>query len=130
MIESMGDKATSKRTMKSAGVPVVPGGEGVLTGPEEAKKIAQKIGYPIMLKATAGGGGRGMRLVNKENELSDLYDVANQEALNGFGNGDLYIEKFIQEPRHIEIQILADKLGNVIHFGERDCSFKEGIKIN
>ncbi len=77
-----------------------------------------------MLKATAGGGGRGMRLVNKENELNDLYDVAYQEALNGFGNGDLYIEKFIQEPRHIEIQILADTIGNVIHFGERDCSIQ------
>ena len=104
--------------------PKVPGGEGILTSPEEAKKIAQKMGYPIMLKATAGGGGRGMRLVNKENELNDLYDVAYQEALNGFGNGDLYIEKFIQEPRHIEIQILADTMGNVIHFGERDCSIQ------
>jgi acetyl-CoA carboxylase biotin carboxylase subunit len=124
MIESMGDKATAKKTMKAAGVPVVPGGEGVLSSPEEAKEIAQKMGYPIMLKATAGGGGRGMRLVNKENELNDLYDVAYQEALNGFGNGDLYIEKFIQEPRHIEIQILADTIGNVIHFGERDCSIQ------
>ena len=124
MIELMGDKATAKKTMQSAGVPVVPGGEGILSSPEEAKKIAQEMGYPIMLKATAGGGGRGMRLVNKENELNDLYDVAYQEALNGFGNGDLYIEKFIQEPRHIEIQILADTIGNVIHFGERDCSIQ------
>ena len=124
MIELMGDKATAKKTMQSAGVPVVPGGEGILSSPEEAKKIAQEMGYPIMLKATAGGGGRGMRLVNKENELNDLYDVAYQEALNGFGNGDLYIEKFIQEPRHIEIQILADTMGNVIHFGERDCSIQ------
>ena len=124
MIELMGDKATAKKTMESAGVPVVPGGEGILSSPEEAKKIAQEMGYPIMLKATAGGGGRGMRLVNKEKELNDLYDVAYQEALNGFGNGDLYIEKFIQEPRHIEIQILADTMGNVIHFGERDCSIQ------
>ena len=124
MIELMGDKATAKKTMQSAGVPVVPGGEGILSSPEEAKKIAQEMGYPIMLKATAGGGGRGMRLVNKEKELNDLYDVAYQEALNGFGNGDLYIEKFIQEPRHIEIQILADTMGNVIHFGERDCSIQ------
>ena len=124
MIELMGDKATAKKTMRSAGVPVVPGGEGVLSSSEEAKEIAQEMGYPIMLKATAGGGGRGMRLVNKENELSDLYDVAYQEALNGFGNGDLYIENFIQEPRHIEIQILADAMGNVIHFGERDCSIQ------
>jgi len=124
MIESMGDKATAKKTMKAAGVPVVPGGEGVLSSPEEAKEIAQEMGYPIMLKATAGGGGRGMRLVNNENELNDLYEIAYQEALNGFGNGDLYIEKFIQEPRHIEIQILADNRGNVIHFGERDCSIQ------
>ena len=124
MIELMGDKATAKKTMESAGVPVVPGGEGILSSPEEAREIAQEMGYPIMLKATAGGGGRGMRLVNKEKELNDLYDVAYQEALNGFGNGDLYIEKFIQEPRHIEIQILADTMGNVIHFGERDCSIQ------
>ena len=124
MIELMGDKATAKKTMQSAGVPVVPGGEGILSSPEEAKKIAQEMGYPIMLKATAGGGGRGMRLVNEEKEFNDLYDVAYQEALNGFGNGDLYIEKFIQEPRHIEIQILADTMGNVIHFGERDCSIQ------
>ena len=82
------------------------------------------MGFPVMLKATAGGGGRGMRLVTKEDELSDLYQVAYQEALNGFGNGDLYIEKFIEEPRHIEIQILADKNGNVIQFGERDCSIQ------
>ena len=124
MIELMGDKATAKKTMQSAGVPVVPGGEGILSSPEEAREIAQEMGYPIMLKATAGGGGRGMRLVNKEKELNDLYDVAYQEALNGFGNGDLYIEKFIQKPRHIEIQILADTMGNVMHFGERDCSIQ------
>ncbi|MDC0165279.1 acetyl-CoA carboxylase biotin carboxylase subunit [bacterium] len=124
MIKSMGDKATAKNTMKSAGVPVIPGGEGILSGPDEAKKIAEKMGYPIMLKATAGGGGRGMRFVTKKEELNDLYEVAYQEALNGFGNGDLYIEKFIEEPRHIEIQILADKAGNVIQFGERDCSIQ------
>jgi acetyl-CoA carboxylase biotin carboxylase subunit len=124
MIKSMGDKATAKNTMKSAGVPVIPGGEGILSGPDEAKKIAEKMGYPIMLKATAGGGGRGMRFVTKKEEVNDLYEVAYQEALNGFGNGDLYIEKFIEEPRHIEIQILADKAGNVIQFGERDCSIQ------
>ncbi len=124
MIESMGDKATAKKTMKSAGVPVIPGGEGVLSDVKEAKKIAKEMGYPVMLKATAGGGGKGMRLVNKENELFDLYEIAYQEALNGFGNGDLYIEKFIQKPRHIEIQILADTKGNVIQFGERDCSIQ------
>ena len=124
MIKSMGDKATAKNTMKSAGVPVIPGGEGILSGADEAKKIAEKMGYPIMLKATAGGGGRGMRFVTKKEEVNDLYEVAYQEALNGFGNGDLYIEKFIEEPRHIEIQILADKAGNVIQFGERDCSIQ------
>ena len=124
MIMSMGDKATAKKTMKSAGVPVIPGGDGILNDVEEAKALAKEMGFPVMLKATAGGGGRGMRLVTKEDELSDLYQVAYQEALNGFGNGDLYIEKFIEEPRHIEIQILADKNGNVIQFGERDCSIQ------
>tara|TARA_Y100000748_G_scaffold302524_1_gene304954 strand:- start:1761 stop:3110 length:1350 start_codon:yes stop_codon:yes gene_type:complete len=124
MIMSMGDKATAKKTMKLAGVPVVPGGEGILSDVSEAKSLANEMGYPIMLKATAGGGGRGMRLVKEESELSDLYEVAYQEAFSGFGNGDLYIEKFIQEPRHIEIQILADKMGNVIHFGERECSIQ------
>ena len=124
MIMSMGDKATAKKTMKSAGVPVIPGGEGILSSADEAKKLAGEMGYPIMLKATAGGGGRGMRFVTKKEELSHLYEVAYQEALNGFGNGDLYIEKFIQEPRHIEIQILADVAGNVIQFGERDCSIQ------
>ena len=124
MIKSMGDKATAKETMESAGVQIVPGGEGVLSDAEEAKKIANEMGYPIMLKATAGGGGRGMRLVKKENELNNLYEIAYQEALNGFGNGDLYIEKFIEHPRHIEIQILGDAIGNVIQFGERDCSIQ------
>ena len=124
MIRSMGNKVTAKETMEAAGVPVVPGGEGVLSDAEEAKKIANEMGYPIMLKATAGGGGRGIRLVNKENELTNLYEVAYQEALNGFGNGDLYIEKFIEHPRHIEIQILGDAIGNVIQFGERDCSIQ------
>ena len=124
MIRSMGNKVTAKETMEAAGVPVVPGGEGVLSDAEEAKKIANEMGYPIMLKATAGGGGRGMRLVKKENELINLYEIAYQEALNGFGNGDLYIEKFIEHPRHIEIQILGDAIGNVIQFGERDCSIQ------
>ena len=124
MIQSMGDKATAKETMKSAGVPVIPGGKGVLADVEQAKFLANEMGYPIMLKATAGGGGRGMRLVKAENELNSLYEIAYQEALTGFGNGDLYIEKFIEEPRHIEIQILADNKGNVIQFGERDCSIQ------
>ena len=124
MIMSMGDKATAKKTMRSAGVPVIPGGDGILNDVEEAKVLAKEMGFPVMLKATAGGGGKGMRLVKKEDELPDLYQVAYQEALNGFGNGDLYIEKFIEEPRHIEIQILADKNCNVIQLGERDCSIQ------
>ena len=124
MIQLMGDKATAKETMKSAGVPVIPGEEGVLADVEEAKILANEMGYPIMLKATAGGGGRGMRLVKEENELNSLYEIAYQEALSGFGNGDLYLEKFIEKPRHIEIQILADNKGNVIQFGERDCSIQ------
>ncbi len=124
MIQLMGDKATAKETMKSAGVPVIPGGEGVLADVEEAKILANEMGYPIMLKATAGGGGRGMRLVKEENELNSLYEIAYQEALSGFGNGDLYLEKFIEKPRHIEIQILADNKGKVIQFGERDCSIQ------
>ena len=124
MIMSMGDKATAKKTMKAAGVPVIPGGDGILNDVMEAENLANEIGFPVMLKATAGGGGRGMRLVTKENELSNLYQVAYQEALNGFGNGDLYMEKFIEKPRHIEIQILADKHGNIIQFGERDCSIQ------
>ena len=124
MIQSMGDKATAKKTMLSAGVPVIPGGKGILKDVKDARKLADEIGYPVMLKATAGGGGRGMRLVSKKEELEDKYNMAFQEALSGFGNGDLYLEKFIDCPRHIEIQILADKKGNVIHLGERDCSIQ------
>mgnify|MGYP001316657322 FL=1 len=124
MIQSMGDKATAKKTMLLAGVPVIPGGKGILKDVKDAKKLADEIGYPVMLKATAGGGGRGMRLVSKKEVLEDKYNMAFQEALSGFGNGDLYLEKFIDCPRHIEIQILADKKGNVIHLGERDCSIQ------
>ena len=124
MIQSMGDKSTAKKTMLSAGVPVIPGGKGILKDVKDARKLADEIGYPVMLKATAGGGGRGMRLVLKKEELEDKYNMAFQEALSGFGNGDLYLEKFIDCPRHIEIQILADKKGNVIHLGERDCSIQ------
>ena len=124
MIQSMGDKATAKKTMLAAGVPVIPGGKGILKDIQDAKRLGDEIGYPVMLKATAGGGGRGMRLVSKKEELEDNYNMAFQEALSGFGNGDLYLEKFIDRPRHIEIQILADKKGNVIHLGERDCSIQ------
>ncbi|MEE2764964.1 MAG: acetyl-CoA carboxylase biotin carboxylase subunit [Candidatus Neomarinimicrobiota bacterium] len=124
IIEAMGDKAKAKETMKEAGVPIIPGGDGVLSNPNEAKKLASNIGYPVMLKATAGGGGRGMRLVKDADEIEKMYTLAYQEALSAFGNGDLYIEKFIENPRHIEIQILADVNGNVIHLGERECSIQ------
>ena len=124
IIEAMGDKAKAKETMKVAGVPIIPGGDGVLSNPNEAKKLASNLGYPVMLKATAGGGGRGIRMVKDTDEIEKMYTMAYQEALSTFGNGDLYIEKFIEDPRHIEIQILADVNGNVIHLGERDCSIQ------
>lgn len=123
-MDMMGDKAEAKKTMRSVNVPVVPGSEGVVTTLEEAKKIANEIGYPVMVKASAGGGGRGIRLVNEEKELEALMTAAQQEALNFFGNADIYIEKFIANPRHVEIQILGDNYGNVIHLGERDCSMQ------
>ena len=124
IIDSMGNKAKAKQTMKAAGVPVVPGGDGVLDGPEDALDKANEMGYPIMLKASAGGGGRGMRLVKDAADVIALYKSANQESITAFGNGDIYIEKFIQNPRHIEVQILADKYGNAIHLGERECSIQ------
>ena len=124
IIDSMGNKAKAKQTMKAAGVPVVPGGDGVLDGPEDALDKANEMGYPIMLKASAGGGGRGMRLVKDAADVIASYKSANQESITAFGNGDIYIEKFIQNPRHIEVQILADKYGNAIHLGERECSIQ------
>lgn len=123
-IDLMGDKAQAKKTMRSANVPVVPGSEGVVKTVEEAQAIAKEIGYPIMVKASAGGGGRGIRLVTCEEELEPNMTSAQQEALNFFGNGEVYIEKFIINPRHVEIQILADSFGNVVHLGERDCSMQ------
>lgn len=121
-IELMGDKAQAKETMKASGVPVIPGSEGEIKDIEAAKKIAAEIGYPVMVKASAGGGGRGIRLVRTEDELTSAMTAAQQEALNFFGNDGVYLEKFIVNPRHVEIQILADRFGNVIHLGERDCS--------
>lgn len=123
-ITSMGDKSTAKKTMQKAGVPTVPGSEGLIDSEETALKIAEKIGYPVMIKATAGGGGRGMRLALSREELPKLLKAAQGEAHAAFGNGGIYIEKFIEEPRHIEFQILADSHGNVIHLGERDCSIQ------
>ena len=124
IINSMGAKAQAKKTMSEAGVPVIPGNEGILKNFTEAIDLAKEIGYPVMLKASAGGGGRGMRLVNEEKDLEKLYTTASNEALTAFNNGDMYIEKFVEKPRHIEIQILADFHGNVVSLGERECSIQ------
>ena len=122
MINMMGDKATAKATMKKAGVPTVPGSDGILEDFKKAKKIAKEIGYPVMLKATAGGGGKGMRAVWKEEDLQPAWDSARQEAKAAFGNDGMYMEKLIEEPRHIEIQIVGDNKGRACHLSERDCS--------
>lgn len=123
-MQSMGDKSTARETMKHIGVPTVPGSEGLLQNEAEALKLARDIGYPVMIKATAGGGGRGMRLVRGDDELVRSFLAAQGEAEAAFGNPGLYLEKFIERPRHIEFQILADRHGNVIHLGERDCSIQ------
>jgi len=121
-IRSMGDKSTAKETMEAVGVPTVPGSKGLLSNVDEAYKLADDIGYPVIIKATAGGGGRGMRLVEKADNLEKMFKAAQGEAEAAFGNDGLYMEKFIKKPRHVEIQILADRSGNVVHLGERDCS--------
>ena len=123
-MRAMGDKSTAKETMQRVKVPTVPGSEGLLADENEALSIASDIGYPVMIKATAGGGGRGMRLVKEASELPKLFCAAQGEADAAFGNPGLYLEKFIERPRHIEIQILADNYGNVIYLGERDCSIQ------
>ncbi|MBX2991165.1 MAG: acetyl-CoA carboxylase biotin carboxylase subunit [Bacteroidetes bacterium] len=122
MISAMGDKALAKDTMKKAGVPVVPGSEGEVDDVDEAKKVAKEIGFPVIIKAVAGGGGRGMRIVREEQELETAFMTARHEAETGFSNPAVYIEKFVEQPRHIEIQVFGDQHGNVVHFGERDCS--------
>lgn len=122
MIDKMGDKATAKATMKAAGVPCVPGSDGILESFEEAKKIAKDMGYPVMLKATAGGGGKGMRAVWKAEDLQKAWESARQEAGAAFGNDGMYMEKLIEEPRHIEIQVVGDSYGKACHLSERDCS--------
>ncbi len=122
MISAMGDKALAKDTMRKAGVPVVPGSEGVVKQVDVALEIAKTIGYPVIIKAVAGGGGRGMRIVREESEMENQFKTAQHEADQGFNNPDVYIEKFLEQPRHIEIQVFGDQHGNVIHFGERDCS--------
>ncbi|MDE1207906.1 acetyl-CoA carboxylase biotin carboxylase subunit [Tenacibaculum larymnensis] len=122
MIDRMGDKANAKATMKAAGVPCVPGSDGVITTFEECEKIAVETGYPVMLKASAGGGGKGMRAVWKAEDLKDAWDSARQESKAAFGNDDMYMEKLIEEPRHIEIQVVGDAYGKACHLSERDCS--------
>ena len=124
LLEKMGDKASAKATMKAAGVPTVPGSDGLVESLEHAKKIAAEIGYPVMLKATAGGGGRGMRDVWKEEDLEKALDSAMQEAGAAFGNDAMYMEKLIVDPRHIEIQIVGDQYGKACHLSERDCSIQ------
>lgn len=124
VIDLMGNKSNAKELMKSAGVPVIPGSDGSVRGLEDVKKIAKQIGYPICLKAASGGGGKGIRIVNEESELENSYNLVKKEAKAAFFDDEIYVEKFIKNPRHIEIQILADNYGNVIHLGERDCSIQ------
>jgi acetyl-CoA carboxylase biotin carboxylase subunit len=124
MINKMGDKITAKETMIKAGVPVVPGGEGLLESVEQAKSLAKEVGYPVILKATAGGGGKGMRVVWNEDEIEKAFSTAKQEAAASFKNDGIYMEKFVEEPRHIEIQVAGDQYGNVCHLSERDCSIQ------
>jgi len=123
-INSMGDKATAKETMKKSGVPVIPGSDGLIDTVEEAKKLAKDIKYPVIIKATAGGGGRGMRIIRQEEEFDKLWTDAKTESAAAFGNDGLYMEKYVEEPRHIEIQIVGDQFGTVCHLSERDCSIQ------
>ncbi len=122
MINAMGDKAYAKETMQKNGVPVVPGSNGVVADPKTGKSLALETGYPIIIKASAGGGGKGMRIVWEEKEFDSAFQMARTEAESGFGNPDVYIEKFIENPRHVEIQVMGDSYGNAYHYGERDCS--------
>jgi len=124
MIDQMGDKATAKKTMEKSGVPTIPGSKGLIENIKEGLKIADKVGYPVILKATAGGGGKGMRIVNKPEEFEAAWDSARQESGAAFGNDGLYLEKFLLDPKHIEIQILGDQHKNVVHLSERDCSIQ------
>lgn len=124
VIELLGNKSNAKKMMEKAGVPVIPGSKGSVKSFEEAKEIADKIGYPIMIKAASGGGGKGIRIVNFSEELEKNYNIVKQEAKVSFNDDELYIEKFVKNPRHVEIQILADEHGNIVHLGERDCSIQ------
>ena len=122
VIDTMGNKSKARETMQKAGVPVVPGSDGVLDGPDQAKELAKDIGYPVLLKASAGGGGKGMRIVREEDELENAFNMAQMESQAAFGNGDMYMEKYIETARHIEVQVLGDHHGAAIHIGERECS--------
>ncbi|MDX2061482.1 MAG: acetyl-CoA carboxylase biotin carboxylase subunit [Bacteroidia bacterium] len=124
IIQKMGDKSVAKETMRAAGVPVVPGSDGKLESLAKAKKVASDIGYPVMMKASAGGGGKGMRIITTEAQLDEAWDTARAEAKAAFGDDSMYMEKFIEEPRHIEIQVFGDQYGNVSHLSERDCSIQ------
>ena len=124
MIQQMGDKVTAKETMKKAGIPTVPGSDGLIESISDGKKLANKIGYPVILKATAGGGGKGMRIVNNEKDFESAWNSAKAESEASFSNSGLYLEKFIVKPRHIEIQVMGDQYGNVSHLSERDCSIQ------
>lgn len=124
VIELLGNKSNAKELMKKAGVPVIPGSNGSVKNLDDAMEIAEKIGYPVMLKAAAGGGGKGIRIVNNKEELESNYNIVKQEAKISFNDDEIYIEKFVKNPRHVEIQILADEHGNVIHLGERDCTIQ------
>jgi acetyl-CoA carboxylase biotin carboxylase subunit len=121
-IRAMGDKASARRLAKEAGVPTVPGSPGVMASAEEALPVAEEIGFPVIIKATAGGGGKGMRIARDADEFPQLFSLAQNEALSAFGNGEVYVEKFLDRPRHVEIQVMGDSHGSVVHFGERDCS--------
>ena len=123
-IKTMGDKNEARITMKKFNVPLVPGSAGIIQNEKHLFEEASKIGFPLMAKASAGGGGKGMRIVEKESDLLEMFTIATTEAQAAFGNGDVYLEKYIEEPRHIEFQILSDSSGNAIHLGERDCSIQ------
>jgi len=124
MINMMGNKANAKETMRKNGVPVIPGSDGVVTNVTDGKAIAHEIGFPVIIKASAGGGGKGMRIVQDESEFENAFQTASSEAVASFGNGEVYIEKYLENPRHIEFQIMGDQFGNVYHYGERDCSIQ------
>ena len=123
-IEMMGDKATARRVLGDLGVPLVPGSAGVIRSVGEASETADAIGYPVLIKAVAGGGGRGMKVARMAEELERELSLARRESMEAFGNDEVYIEKYLSNPRHIELQVMADKAGNVVHFGERDCSIQ------